>query len=82
MKELVKTMKENDWTEANKTKYPDYFRVREDLAIREGLLFKRRTKFIPAERNRGQVIREAHGLHIGLTRMKARLTEAFWWPQW
>ena len=49
-KELVKTVKENDWTEANKTKYPDYFRVREDLTIREGLLFKRGTKlFQPKE---------------------------------
>ena len=52
------------------------------MTIREGLLFKRGTKFVPTERNRGQVILEAHGLHIGLTRMKARLAEAFWWPQW
>ena len=78
IKELVKTVKENDWIEANRTKYLDYFRVREDLMIKEGLLLKRGTKFVPPKRNRGQVIREAHGLHLGLTRMKARLIEAFW----
>ena len=25
---------------------------------------------------------EAHGLHVGISKTKARIAEAFWWPKW
>ena len=82
MRDLVKAVKESNWTEANILKHPDHYKVRDYLTLLDSLMFKRGTRFVPAPRNRTQVIYEAHGLHIGLTRMKARLAEAFWWPRW
>ena len=78
MKEVLRTIVGNDWNERTKAEYPEYFRAQNDITVKDGLLFKSGIRFIPAVRNRRRILDEGHGLHLGQTRMKARISEVFW----
>ena len=82
MKELVQIIKHNEWTGKNIKKYREYYVKRNYLTENRGLLFHNRTRFVPSLDQRGEIVREAHKLHQGITRTRARIAEYFWWPGW
>ena len=54
--------------------------MREELTLREGLIFYQGTEFVSEQGKRKEILEAGHGLHIGRTRIKKRIQEVFWWP--
>ena len=52
------------------------------LTVKDEMLFYNQSRFVPERRLRGKILSRDHGLHVGMTKMKARIAETFWWPNW
>ena len=76
--EVVSAMAEDNWHESVRLGSPDLFKVREELTLREGLIFYQETKFVPEQGKCKEILEAGHGLHIGRTRTKKRIQEVFW----
>ena len=48
MKKLVEIVKWNDWDVEKQKRYSAFFNVRHDLTIRENMLFRLGTRFVPS----------------------------------
>ena len=82
LRELVDAVKRNEWTEAEQKRWREFYVKRDELTILDDLLFRHGSKFVPDVRLQSRILREAHGSHMGRTRMGARIGEVFWWPGW
>ena len=65
MKAILETVQRSKSTDDDRKRWPEYYKIRADLSINDHLLFRDGTRFIPDERLRTRVMREAHGIHIG-----------------
>ena len=60
--------------------FPELFRLRDELTLKEGLIFYRGKRFLSEIGNRGEILEAGHDLHLGITRNRNRIREVFWWP--
>ena len=82
MKSLVQVIKADQWTKPEKSRYPAFYKVMERISEKDSLLFMDSSRFIPDPSRGRAVLVEAHGLHVDISKTKARIAEAFWWPKW
>ena len=80
--DLVKVITDDDWSESNMMKLKEYCKYLSDIAENDEMLFFNGDRFIPEKRLRAKILMKAHGMYVGMTRMKARIKETFWWPGW
>ena len=81
-RDLVEVIKDHTWKESDRKKFNEFFKIKDELTIHDDLIFRDGMRFLPDKRIRSKILKEAHGFHIGQTRMWARVAELFWWPGW
>lgn len=59
---------------------PDFFAVRGDLAVFDGLLVKGTRVYVPSSQ-RQDILRRLHEGHFGTTKCRERASETVWWPR-
>ena len=71
---------DDDWKESIRLEFPEFFRLRDELTLKEGLILYRGMRFLTEIENREEILDAVDGLHLGITRTRNRIREVFWWP--
>ena len=79
-KKLYKEVKEGTLMNTADKTLKKFKKYNDRLTTKDNYVFLDGYRFIPDESQRRRIVKEAHGLHVGITRTKTRIAELFGWP--
>ena len=79
LSEVIKAIENDDWNVNKNAHLKEYFKVREELTYKSGILLRNEKIVIPSSL-RQQILRIAHETHMGIVKTKNLLRDKVWWP--
>ena len=73
LRELMKTIEDGDWTETKKREFKEYHKHLGMLKVKDKMFFYNQSRFVPERRLIGKILNRDHGLHVGITKIKAKI---------